>query len=248
MSRQMTLQNTLNATFSQVLEAGQSRCALQAGQTIDPFGLEVAHASLFPAQEKEKGKVTKDIYGQSGLTSLSSQCLQRSLESRLVQQLNLDGWMKSIMTWRVKAMPSGRQYCQLAVSVRRTKETDCGLWASPNTMDCLPPRSQEAMQRQFNTTRKGRTSPSNLREQVLLSMWPTPSSRDWKDTQGMKKTRKDGKPRMDQLARVIPSNGYTAQTKRRGQLNPAFVCWLMGYPVNYEKLVFRALETQSCRK
>jgi hypothetical protein len=32
----------------------------------------------------------------------------------------------------------------------------------------------EAMQRQFETTRKGRTAPANLREQVNPAMWPTP--------------------------------------------------------------------------
>ena len=48
------------------------------------------------------------------------------------------------------------------------------LWATPNTMDNLPQRSKEAMDRQFNTTRKGRTAPANLREQVIPAMWPTP--------------------------------------------------------------------------
>jgi len=39
-------------------------------------------------------------------------------------------------------------------------------WATPNTMDTLPPRSYEAAMRQATTSRKGRTDPSNLREQV----------------------------------------------------------------------------------
>jgi hypothetical protein len=40
------------------------------------------------------------------------------------------------------------------------------IWATPNTMDSLPLRSDEALRRQANTTRKGRSAPSNLREQV----------------------------------------------------------------------------------
>ena len=48
------------------------------------------------------------------------------------------------------------------------------MWATPNTLDHMPPRSKEAMERQFATTRKGRTKPSNLREQVHPDMWPTP--------------------------------------------------------------------------
>lgn len=39
-------------------------------------------------------------------------------------------------------------------------------WATPNTMDHLPQRSEEALIRQATTTRKGRTAPANLREQV----------------------------------------------------------------------------------
>lgn len=55
------------------------------------------------------------------------------------------------------------------------------LWATPNTMDYLPQRSSEALLRQAATTRKGRTRPANLREQVnpdTLMLWPTPSASD----------------------------------------------------------------------
>jgi len=40
-------------------------------------------------------------------------------------------------------------------------------WATPNTMDCLPSRSYEAMKRQAtNGGRKNRKRPGNLREQI----------------------------------------------------------------------------------
>ena len=45
--------------------------------------------------------------------------------------------------------------------------------ATPNTMDRLDQRSEEAMKRQATTTRKGRTKPSNLREQVDPDMCKT---------------------------------------------------------------------------
>jgi len=57
-----------------------------------------------------------------------------------------------------------------------------GLWATPNTMDTLPPRSEKAVIRQMTTARKGSTKPSNLREQVHPEtmkmygwMYPTPT-------------------------------------------------------------------------
>jgi hypothetical protein len=55
---------------------------------------------------------------------------------------------------------------QLQASVLGIKEKEFGLWATPNTMDILPPRSKEGTTRQMTTARKGRTKPANLREQV----------------------------------------------------------------------------------
>ena len=39
-------------------------------------------------------------------------------------------------------------------------------WATPNTMDHLPPKNEEALKKQAQGARKGRARPSNLREQV----------------------------------------------------------------------------------
>ena len=64
-------------------------------------------------------------------------------------------------------------------SVLGTKETESGLWATPNTMDYLPPRSAEGTKKLMEGHRKGRKKPSNLREQVdpiTMSMYPTPSA------------------------------------------------------------------------
>ena len=52
-------------------------------------------------------------------------------------------------------------------------------WATPNTMDCLPLRSEEALKKQARGARKGRRHPANLREQVdptsvQIYNWPTP--------------------------------------------------------------------------
>tara|TARA_R100000773_G_C4216402_1_gene115062 strand:+ start:42 stop:662 length:621 start_codon:yes stop_codon:yes gene_type:complete len=62
----------------------------------------------------------------------------------------------------------------------RTKDIESGLWQTPNAMDSLPPRSQEALKKQYDKNRKGRTEHSTLREQVVYpkpqEMWPTPRS------------------------------------------------------------------------
>ena len=71
-------------------------------------------------------------------------------------------------------------------------------WATPNTMDHMDQRSPEALQRQFDTTRKGRTAPANLREQVHPQNWPTASTRDHKGGYTGGRIR-NGKVSMDTL-------------------------------------------------
>jgi hypothetical protein len=66
-------------------------------------------------------------------------------------------------------------------------------------------------------------------------MYPTASARDWKDSPGMSKTgtNPDGstRERTDQLARRIYDQDNV--TKAQGQLNPTWVCWLMGLPLDW---------------
>lgn len=59
------------------------------------------------------------------------------------------------------------------------------LWATPSTMDYLPQRSPEALKRLAATARKGRSRPSNLREQVCpetVHLWNTPTANDAKNS------------------------------------------------------------------
>ena len=70
-----------------------------------------------------------------------------------------------------------------------------------------------------------------------LSTWVTPSARDWKDSAGMA-TQAGDRTRLDQLPRQMVHSGQTptgslATTAKRGAPNPAFPCWLMGYPAEW---------------
>jgi len=83
-------------------------------------------------------------------------------------------------------------------------------WATPNTMDHMALRSDEALLRQATVARKGRTFPANLREQV--------------------------DPRSQEIyaSGTIPPPS-TAETEKTvpSQLNPRFSLWLMGYPIEW---------------
>ena len=227
MFNQETLEETTDATSSQESDCGTTLCSLRGGK-INPFGLALVPASLIVQQVSKEVKQTIGTYGLNGCASSKSVALQFYTESKLQMLFPSGGLTMFIKGWKRKTTPLGRLYCQLAVSVRPTSEIDCGLWATPNTMDHLPPRSKEAMDRQFNTTRKGRTAPANVREQVIPALWPTPKASDHKNTGDLSKSqfRKDGKERNDTLGRV--AYGSTVQTGNKGSLNPQFPCWLMG--------------------
>ena len=139
-------------------------------------------------QENKKGEMTTDISGQKCLDSLKksnpSSLLERMCKDLLTSKT---AWSsdRCKMTWKVKVSKSNVSLYQLQASVLGTKDLESGLWATPNTMDYLPPRSAAGTKKLMEGHRKGRTKPSNLREQVdpeTMKMYPTPNARDWKDS------------------------------------------------------------------
>jgi len=58
-------------------------------------------------------------------------------------------------------------------------------YMTPNAMDSLPAKSQDALDYEHSTARPGRKNPNNLRDQVSVEegtrLWPTPASRHHKD-------------------------------------------------------------------
>ena len=88
------------------------------------------------------------------------------------------------LQWKTSTTKRGHLLFRLVVSEQDTNETECGssvkTWATPTTMDYLPPRSAEGTKRLQEGARKGRKRPSNLREQVdpkTMEMYPTPTTK-----------------------------------------------------------------------
>ena len=113
-------------------------------------------------------------------------------------------------------------------------------WPTPSTMDKLPARSKQAMDRNFNTSRKGRTAPSNLREAVHPMLWPTPRGRDLIGGSGSKrmiqKAITNGMDSLPTEQMTGLSLGSPDSDQPQGELNPAFVELLMGFPVGWTSL------------
>ena len=104
------------------------------------------------------------------------------------------------------------------------------VWATPCTMDTLPPKSEKALMKERLQDRRNRSQPGNLRDQVAvaegISHWPTtkvnystPTARMWKDTGTMPA----------EFRRNTPSLAIQVG----GKLNADWVEWLMGIPIGW---------------
>jgi hypothetical protein len=166
--------------------------------------------------------------------------LWRTVQCSLIGDLN-----ESLQTLPAWGMTVGGELYLRQTLMRPTKEKEFGYWLTPNCMDSLPPRSMEALKKQHDNNRKGRTTHSTLREQVAYPppqiMWPTPSTRDYKGGYIGGRIR-NGKISWDTLDVAVQHTDN--QSKDGGQLNPTWVEWLMGWPLGWTDL--KPLEMDKC--
>ena len=114
---------------------------------------------------------------------------------------------------------------ELGTSVRPTRETGCGSWPTPDAN-----MGKRGTQPNWTRLRKsGHTAQYTINQAVRDSMWPTPIRDDAKNS-GKNLNRRPG---LVGMVRKIEGPS--------GQLNPAWVEWLMGWPVGWTDL--KPLET-----
>jgi hypothetical protein len=167
--------------------------------------------------------------------------LWRTVQCSLLEDLN-----ESLQTLPQWGMTVGGELYLLPTLVQNINENESGLWLTPTVMDGLPPRNPEALERQYQNNRKGRTTHATLREQVVYpppkEMFPTPTMRDYKGANGFETTKKkisEGlRAHMGQLPNAIQ---HLEQKPIGGTLNPMWVEWLMGWPLGWTDL--KPLET-----
>ena len=147
--------------FTRILKPSQ-RTSFETALTSS---LEVIRASRFQQQDSEREPMIHDTCGLTlGDTSNQLDLLDASLKMSM-DTYRLDS-PQSLATWKKMVTEQRGEYSQRLKSAHRIRESESISWATPNTMDHLPQRSEEALVRQATTQRKGRTRPSNLREQV----------------------------------------------------------------------------------
>ncbi|MGE4446629.1 MAG: hypothetical protein AB7C92_08330, partial [Synergistaceae bacterium] len=128
---------------------------------------------------------------------------------------------------------------KLRLSERRTGETGCSLWQTPSVEDAGRKGSAEAW-KQY--AQDGRTTQCRLRNQV--QMWPTPRA----GNPGSRKAGTGGKVLAEEVKKSLMwptprefmyKDSTTDRNKGNlgevvgGQLNPAWVEWLQGFPVGW---------------
>lgn len=120
---------------------------------------------------------------------------------------------RCFLTWKHSATPASRLLFRLVPSMPRTGETESGLWQTPVSDDAV-----EREQGKFNSRGEPKLS-------AQAKLWPTPTSRDHKDTGDCAN---------------VPVNGLLGRSvgpsKGNGSLNPLWVEWLQGYPVGWTDL------------
>lgn len=200
-----TCEDSTSAISSPESADGLSRFAAPAGQMIDLFGPVPVRANLSPRQAKELGLMTSGTSGRPSSGSSKSVALQSSLESKLRAKTQILGSTLYKMTWKPWTMPSGRLRSRLRASVLRTSETELIGWLTPTAA----------------TAGKGRGSSAgnDLRNQVKLAGWTTPTTRDWKDSGADIKPMEDGSLRLDQLPRQANLCGWPTTRASDGENN-----------------------------
>ena len=224
------------------------------GEELLTLCLEAFHAKTLVLPEKEQelpeneaecGEKWRALLAKYDLNTRSWRTAQCSLFEDL--ELSLETWPK----WGL--MRDGECWEQTPL-VPLTDETESGLWLTPTVMDGLPPRNPKALERQYQKNRKGRTTHSTLREQVVYpppkELWPTPTVCGNYNRKGLSKTSGDGLATAvakwpTPVARMWKDSGSPSEFKRNevplaaqvgGTLNPDWVEWLMNWPIKWSNL------------
>ena len=180
----------------------------------------------------------------SGRKCSESYKRQGQLGSLVRMLLESSAWhsTKCVLTWKRVDTKSSRSLFQLAVSMRRIKETESG--SSPNIWPTPASRDKAGISGNGRQQRKGCPGDTlpNAVHKSLGMMWPTPKANKVHPTiteENRDKLATRNKANLEEVVAGRCGNSV-------GQLNPDWVEWLMGYPIGHTAL--KDWATPSSRK
>jgi len=220
---QLKLANLINGTYSPESEDSpwdsfgqvcrQIRESLQVASPVKTFPQQAREQESAP-NDQDSGRKCYDSLASYDQMSCSWKTSQHSLFGGL--EPFSGKWPRSGMTVNGTAyrLPT------LALLTGGTESglLESGMWPTP--------RSSKAMGENLDTVKR-RVDKRGFLEAKLeekVAMWPTPKARDWKG-----KSQRGIHAPMDALPNMDRGDGHPIA----GQLNPQFVSWLMGYPVDW---------------
>jgi hypothetical protein len=242
------------------------------GEELLTLYLEDFHVKTLAQQEKAQELTENEAEcGERWRASFTKYDLDSS--SWKTHQCSLLGGLDEFLeTWPQWGLMRDGECWEQRTLEQTIRGTESGLsekWATPTTMDKLPPKSEQALLKEATFARPGRSKPANLRDQVSnMQNWkickeriPTPTARDGSGVRGKAAQERKGNP-IDTVpiyvqkyptpvSRMWKDNGKspaelnrnteTLATKVGGSLNPTWVEWLMGWPLEWTDL--KPLET-----
>jgi hypothetical protein len=254
MLQQMTLMDLTNAISSPVSADGLTPCNSPDG--LAQFGQVLAPASHSAAPASSEAKPTRAISGRISIGSSASVALSQCLASKLQAQLGTVGSMEYAQIWKRKVTPAGRVYWAHTASKLRTSGSGCTGWPTPDKSAGDGGRQSSNPGQKIRPS--GTKQQLTINDAAQLAGWPSPTVLDTMERSGMRPSREatgrttgylsemagmaetginpDGttRERLDQLPRQVTlgqtPSGSPAETGKAGALNPAFPCWLMGFP------------------
>ena len=206
------------------------------GEELLTLYLEDSHARTSQLQEKEMDSTENDQECGEKWHGLLARFNHDMHSWRTVQCSLLEDLNESLQTLPQWGMTRGGELYLLPTLVQNINENEFGLWLTPTATN-ISGRSQESMEHRIkwreNSGRKT-VPPGNLAEQIMLSgetpcvdmkkptMWGTPKAQDSRHA-----LRDRGKGNLGEQVSGL-HNG--------GKLNPTWVEWLMGWPLEWTDL------------
>ena len=222
--------------MSQSTETSKHSMARHTEESLFSRGDFPASRSVMPGSEEARtmtaisGRKCSESYKRQG---------QLGLLVRMLLESSAWHSTKCVLTWKQKVTKSSRSLFQLAVSMPRTEETEYGLLRGGGR--CGRPQEHQA---EGQTTRRNACDHRDTGEQQTswVLFWPTPKANKVHPMITDQNRQKLSSRNKANLEEVIAGNCG----KATGQLNPAWVEWLMGYPMGWTDL--KDWATPSCRK